>query len=113
MASLLHVRAFTLPPAAAWVAAGALAACLATGWRWQEAQRVASAARAGTALEEQLHGARSAPAPASHADFAQRLPRAATVEPVVNQLQRSGAAVGVAFVSFSASARPASEQALG
>ena len=46
-------------------------------------------------------------------DFTQRLPAAMVVEPVVRELQRSSAALGVAFVSVSSAGRAPSLQTLG
>lgn len=46
-------------------------------------------------------------------DFTQRLPAAIAVEPVVRELQRSSAALGVAFVSVSNAGRAATLQTLG
>jgi len=92
----------------------ALIAGTAIGWRWQQAQGVASTESAAAGLARDLRALQatgSASAPAG--DYARRLPPSAPVEPVVDRLQRAGAAAGVTFGSFSATARPASEQALG
>lgn len=110
---LEHFKA-TVP----FAVAAALAMSTAVGaWAWQfrEAQSVAQLEVDAQRLRRELKNAnvRSSEKAASAPNFAEVVPAAVLIDPIVSQFQRSGAELGVGFVSVAVAERAPTPQTLG
>lgn len=95
------------------VGGAASLAFVAATWHWQMAHRVSRLATAGERLRAELSMSASAPVERPLADYTQRLPADVAVGPLVHQLQRSSAQLGVVVVSVAGAAHDATAQTLG
>jgi hypothetical protein len=86
---------------------------LCSVWHWHNQQRLHRAKDSVTSMQRMILAARSSVATGAKLDYAERLPRNASVEPVVRELQRASMSVGVMFVSVSAVTYGATAQTIG
>jgi hypothetical protein len=82
------------------------------GWHWHISIRIAGTAEITKRLQSSLSSAREGTADQS-ADYVQRLPEQLSIDPVVSQLQRSSAQLGVTFVSVALTSQNPTTQTLG